>query len=201
MKTLIKCLIILLSITAIRAQDNTFDIKTRSVEINDIISFIINTYGVSEIDPHALTFLIQVHDDNLPGEQLVMLKQAFKLLSERLNEDSVLSLGTYSGFNGIALGPTNVKEIELILHTLIDLKGNIAEFYEDGLALAYQHAEETFDENARNELIIIRAGKKAKNAVVDIQKEEMKAKRKKKRDAIMVTALALLPEIIDLIKN
>ncbi|MBT8271149.1 MAG: hypothetical protein KJO25_03800, partial [Bacteroidia bacterium] len=94
-----------------------------------------------------------------------------------------------------------VKEIELILHTLIDLKSNIAEFYEDGLAMAYQHAEESYDEHAYNGLIIIRAEKKAESAIVNMQKEEKKSQRKQKRDALVVTALALLPEIIALIKD
>ena len=201
MKTLLNILFVLLFITAGRSQQENFEIETKSVEIKDLISFAIKTYEPSILEPQALTFLIQVQDDNLEGEQLIMLKQAFKLISERLNEDSVLSIGTYSKFNGIALGPTSVKELELILHTLTDLKGNIAEFYEDGLALAYEHAEDEYDDLAYNGLVIIRAGKKAENEVVNVEKEDKKAKRKKKRDALMVTALALLPEIIDLIKD
>ena len=92
----------------------------------------------------------------------------------------------------------------MILHTLIDLKGNIAEFYEDGISLAYKHAEENFDEAAYNSVVMIRLNQKAENQVVNVEKEEKDkkdAKKKAKKNALLVTALAILPELIDLIKN
>ena len=48
---------------------------------------------------------------------------------------------------------------------------------------------------------MIRVNKKAENEIVDIEKQDKKAKDKKKSNTLLVSALALLPELIDLIKN
>ncbi|MBT8254380.1 MAG: hypothetical protein KJN68_10440, partial [Bacteroidia bacterium] len=78
MKTLINYLILLLSITVIKAQEAPIEIETKSVDIEDLISFIVRTYEAGDIEPHNISFLIQVNSGELPGEQLVMLKQGFK---------------------------------------------------------------------------------------------------------------------------
>lgn len=201
MKALITILLVVLTIAPGKAQNIEYDIETKSVEIDDLISFVVQNYDAGDIDSKNITFLIQLKDEELDGEHLVMLKQSFKLISERLSDDSQISILTYSNFNGVALKPTNVKELKLILHILTDLKGNIPEFYKDGISLGYKHAEENYDESSMNSLVMIRVNSKAENQIVDLDKEKKKLKKKKKGDALLVTALALLPEIIDIIKN
>lgn len=201
MKTLFKILLVALTIVPCEAQESEYDIETKSVEIDDLISFVVQNYDAGDVDPKNITFLIQLKEEELDGEHLVMLKQSFKLISERLSNDSQISILTYSKFNGVALKRTNAKELKLILHTLTDLKGNIAEFYKDGISLGYKHAEDNYADTSTNSLVMIRINSKAENQIVDIHKEEKKEKKKKKGDALLVTALALLPEIIDIIKN
>ncbi|MBT8258494.1 MAG: hypothetical protein KJO49_08485 [Bacteroidia bacterium] len=201
MKTIAKILFVLLSITAGRAQEAPYEIETKSVDIEELISFVVRNYEASDIEPRMITYLIQVHDDELDGEHLVMLKQGFKLISERLSDESMISIATYSKFNGIAMEPAEANNLELILHTLSDLKGSIPDFYKDGISLAYRHAEDHYNDLAENSVVIIRVGQKAENQVVDVEKDDKKAKRKKKRNTLMITALALLPEIIDMIKD
>ena len=201
MKALFTILLLVLNLASSKAQSTEYDIQTKSVEIDDLISFVVQNYEAEDIDTRNITFLIQLKQEELDGEHLVMLKQSFKLISERLSDDSQISILTYSKFNGVALKPTKVKELKLILHTLTDLKGNIAEFYQDGISLGYKHAEENYDETSLNSLVMIRINSKAENQIVDLEKEEKKVKKKKKGDALLVTALALLPEIIDIIKN
>jgi hypothetical protein len=199
MKTRNTLILSLLIIATSMAQEN--DILTKSVEIDDLISFVVTNYDAEELEDRNITFLIQVKDDQIEGENLIMLRQGFKLISERLTEDSKLSIVSYSKFNGIALQPTLAKEEKLILHTLTDLKGNIAEFYEDGIALGYQHADQNYDDMVENSVVMIRMNSKAQNEIVDVEQEEKKLKKKKKTNAILVTALALLPELITLIKD
>lgn len=202
MKTLHTLILGILVMGAGIAQEN--DIETKSVEINDLISFVVSQYEAEDIDARQITFLIQTRSDQIEGENLVMLRQAFKLISERLSEDSKIALVTYSKFSGVALPPTNAKEEKLILNTLSDLKGNIAEFYQDGIALAYQQAEANFDDSMENTVVMIRMNNKADNDVVNIEKEEKdekKAKKKEKGKLLLATALALLPELLDVIKN
>jgi len=199
MKTLFTLLLSMFFITSSIAQDN--DIDTKSVEINDLISFVVAHYEAEDIEERNITFLIQVHNDKVEGENLIMLRQAFKLISERLSEDSKLSIGTYGKFNGIALQPTLASEQKLILHTLSDLKGNIAEFYKDGIATGYQHADQNYNDMVENTVVMIRVVKKATSEVVDIDKEAKKTKKKNRNKALLTAAMALLPELIDLIKN
>lgn len=199
MKALITLLLSTLIIGTGNTQEN--NIETKSVDIDNLISFVVDNYSAEELKDRNITFLIQVKQDKLNGENLILLRQGFKLISERLSQESKLTIATYSKFNGIALQPTNAKEEKLILHTLNDLKGSIAEFYSDGINLAYQHADQNYEPDMANTLVMIRASHKAKNEIVNVDNEEKKLKKKQKNKALLVTALALLPELINVIKD
>jgi len=195
MKALITIIFVAFTIAPSIGQE--FDIETKSVELDNLISFIVNNYN-DDSESKNITFLIQVNSEEMDGENLIMLKQGFKLISQRLDEHSNISIVAYSKFNGVALKMTSPKEIKLILHTLSDLKGSISEFYKDGISLAYKKAEENHNEELENIVVMIRVNKKAENEIVDIEKRD---KKKKKSNAFLITALALLPELIELIKN
>jgi len=195
MKALITIIFVAFTIAPSIGQE--FDIETKSVELDNLISFIVNNYN-DDSESKNITFLIQVNSEEMDGENLIMLKQGFKLISQRLDEHSNISIVAYSKFNGVALKMTSPKEIKLILHTLSDLKGSISEFYKDGISLAYKKAEENYNEELENIVVMIRVNKKAENEIVDIEKRD---KKKKKSNAFLITALALLPELIELIKN
>lgn len=195
MKALITIIFVAFTIAPSIAQE--MNIETKSVELDNLISFIVNNYN-DDSESKNITFLIQVNSEEMDGENLIMLKQGFKLISQRLDEHSNISIVAYSKFNGVALKMTSPKEIKLILHTLSDLKGSISEFYKDGISLAYKKAEENHNEELENIVVMIRVNKKAENEIVDIEKRD---KKKKKSNAFLITALALLPELIELIKN
>jgi hypothetical protein len=202
MKTLFTLILSTLIIGTSIAKQN--DIETKSVEINNLISFVVDNYDAEDLEDRNITFLIQTKNDQVDGENLVMLRQSFKLISERLSENSTLSLVTYNKINGIALPTTSAKEEKLILHTLTDLKGSIAEFYSDGIALGYQHAEQNYNDTMQNIVVMIRMSIKAESDIVDISKDEQNAKKLKKKqktNALLITALALLPELINVIKD
>ena len=141
MKSLITLIFVAFTITPSIAQE--IDIKTKSVELDNLISFVVKNYEKDASESKNITFLIQVNNDEMKGENLVMLKQGFKLISERLDEDSNLAIVAYSKFNGVSLNMTSSKEIKLILHTLLDLKGSISEFYNDGISLGYKMQKKT----------------------------------------------------------
>lgn len=195
MKALITIIFVAFTVASSIAQK--MNIETKSVELDNLISFIVNNYN-DDSESKNITFLIQVNSEEMDGENLIMLKLGFKLISQRLDEHSNISIVAYSKFNGVALKMTSPKEIKLILHTLSDLKGSISEFYKDGISLAYKKAEENHNEELENIVVMIRVNKKAENEIVDIEKRD---KKKKKSNAFLITALALLPELIELIKN
>lgn len=202
MKKLIKLLFILLIVAQLQGQEQ--NIETKSVAIDDLISFLVENYNNQETQQQNITFLIQTNDNFLEAENKILLKQAFKILSERLTENSKISLVTYSKFSGLALKPTSPNELKLILHTLSDLKGNISEFHGDGIQLAYNHTKQNFIENAVNTVVMIRIHNKPQSEVVNVnqqKKAEDKAKKKKSKNVLLVTAIGLLPELISLIKD
>lgn len=202
MKKLIKVLFILLIVAQVQGQEQK--IETQSVAIDDLISFVVTNYNSQEAQQRNITFLIQTNESTLEAENKILLKQAFKILSERLTDHSKISLVTYSKFSGLALKPTSPKELKLILHTLNDLKGNISEFHNDGIQLAYNHTEQNRIENATNTVVMIRIHNKSQSEVVNVKQEkkaEEKAKKKKSTDVLLATAIGLLPELISLIKN
>jgi len=175
------------------------NIETESVTIDNFISFIVNKIGpVSEEAEQSsvhMTFLLQTSVAGLSTEDKVILKQAFKLISDRLGENDHISIITYSGFNGMALGRTSPKELKSITYVLEHLKSSVKEFQDNGIEYAYQYAEENYIETATNTIVMVRnpnAGKIKEIPVAGVQK---------KSNMALITAIALLPEIISVIKD
>jgi hypothetical protein len=133
-------------------------------------------------------------------EDKVILKQAFKLLSKRLSENDLISIITYSGINGIALNQTEPYNLKRILHTIDNFKSSIKEIYPDGIELAYDYAEENFNEEAINTVVMIRnsniLAQNYNTSVLTAQSQQ-----KSKNNAVLLTAITLLPELIAIIKN
>ena len=197
-KSLINTTIVIFFSLQLFAQE--IRIETQSIMIDDLISFVVENYDADDSELRNIAFLIQTNDNKVGIEDKIILKQAFKIISDRLNEESRLSLITYFKFNGVALKPTSPKELKLILHTLNDLKGSIPQFYKDGIQLAYSHTEQNYIEDAENSVVMIRIENKAENEVLTV-KDEKKKESKKKKDVLLATAIGLLPEIISLIKD
>ena len=198
MKTIFNLILALFFLTASNAQQ--LDINTKSVAINDIINFVAETYEYQSeevIASNTITFVLQVAGEDISIEDLVILKQAFKLLSERLNEENTISIITYYGFSGIALDQVSPNEMDVINNTLSNLKSKIEEFKPDGIALAYKYAEENFDETSTNTIVIVRNSNATKPNTNKLSKKEIKKlKRKKRNKALLTTAIGLLPELL-----
>ncbi|MEW4925000.1 hypothetical protein [Algibacter sp. 2305UL17-15] len=177
------------------------NIETQSVEIENLISFIVENYKKKEEGGngvHNLTFLIQVSNNGYSLEDEVVLKQGFKLLSKRLTKDDSISIIGYSGLNGIALEQESIKSLKKILYTLNNFKSSIKEFHKDGITLAYDYADENFVEEAINKVIMVRMPNS--QHITETQNASA-APKKKKNNAIVLTAITLLPEIISVLKD
>lgn len=179
------------------------NIETHSVSIENIIPFIVDNYAIKgngEQVAKNLTFLIQMPETELDGESKIILKQEFKLLSSRLAENDNISIVTYSGFNGIALKQTSPKDLKKILFVINDFKSSVKEFHNDGIELAYNYTQDNFDEDAINTVVMIRnpnvlLGNSAYNNASLVEPP------KKKNNAVLITAMSLLPELLAIIKN
>jgi hypothetical protein len=202
MKSIITLILIAFVITTGIAQEK--NIETKSVEIDNLIPFIIQNFPtqneVSDLELRNITFLIQVSETDLSIENQVVLKQAFKLLSNRLSEDDLISIVTYSGFNGIALKQTESSNLKKLLYTINNLKSSVKEFHVDGIELAYNYTKENFKEEAINTVVMVR-NPNASTIVNTYSTPATVKTSKKKNGAVLITALSLLPELISVIKN
>ncbi len=201
MKALITLILTAFLATTSIAQE--MNIETKSVTLDNLITFTVENYSVksedTESDQQNISFLIQVPETNLSIEDNVILKQAFKLLSNRLTEGDLISIITYSGFNGVALKQVEPNDIKRILHTINNFKSSIKEFHQDGIELAYKYAKENFDEEAINSVVMVR------NPNISSESENTSLlpvkPQKKKNNAVLITAISLLPELLAIIKN
>jgi len=176
MKSVINIVILLLLVLPVQAQE---DIKTHSVTLQDFINFVAKNYDYQDpedetIQPENITFLIQVANKDIATEDLVILKQGFKLLSERLNELNSISILTYFGYNGAALELSPATDLPIVSSTLADMRSKISDFKDDGIDYAYTYAKKNYDENANNSIVIIRNPNLEKTEVSTLTKKEIK---------------------------
>ncbi|MEY8849146.1 hypothetical protein AB9K26_10030 [Psychroserpens sp. XS_ASV72] len=199
MKTIV--LTVATMLCAFGSNTQELNIETKSVSIDQFISFIVNNIERKSLDSPQdisnMVFLLQTSEQGIGTEEKVILRQGFKLISERLTEDDFISILTYSGFNGVALQQSSPKEMTTIAYTLEHLKPSVKEFHEDGIELAYQYTTEHFLEDAINTIVMIR------NPYASSQDSEVSQNTtsKKKNNAVLITAMALLPELISVIKD
>ncbi|MEM9681055.1 MAG: hypothetical protein AAF901_12105, partial [Bacteroidota bacterium] len=106
----------------------------------------------------------------------------------------------HSTLNGVALNQVEAKEIKKILHVIENPKQSIKTFEADGVELAYEFAEEYFAHEAANTVIMIRMPNRQSTATSSV-KTELNQTSKTKSNAVVITAIALLPELIAVIKN
>lgn len=183
------------------------DIITKSIVLDDIFPFIIThidnkNSNVETISDH-LTFLIQVPLSGLNTENKVILKQAFKLISDRLSEDDYITIICYSGRNGMILKRTNAKDIKDILYAIENLNSRISNQHQDGIALAYSEAKTHHDDSLKTTIVMIR--NPSKDGTLKENNTQVSSlqqvKPPKSGNAVLLTAISLLPQIISVIKD
>jgi hypothetical protein len=200
MKTLTTIvLVLMLSMTG---QSQEKNIETESVTLDNLITFIVEHYSITKdsTETKNIVFLIETYADNFNTEDSVILKQAFKLLSKRVTDEDLISIVAYSNFNGVALSQAEATDIKKLLYTIEHPKSSVKSFEEDGIELAYEFAKENFIEDAENSVVMIRIPNRT-SAITATEATASKVKPKAKSNAVVLTAIALLPEIIAVIKN
>ncbi len=192
-------LALLLSIASHSQEKN---IETESVTLDNFITFIVEHFSTNadSTDTKNITFLIETYSDNFNTEDSVILKQAFKLLSRRITNKDLISIVTYSQFNGIALSQVEATDLKKLLYVIEHPKSSVKTFEVDGIELAYKFTKENFIEDSENSVVMIRMPNR-KSEVAQTEAIDIKKTSKKSSNAVVLTAIALLPEIISLIKN
>ncbi|WP_044398174.1 hypothetical protein [Lacinutrix sp. Hel_I_90] len=217
MKTVITLFVALLSLTVIQAQNNTLD--TQSVRLDDLISFIANyfpatnsksakAHGVeAKVFNRKITFLVETTKKNFSTEDKIILQQAFKFLTKRLSKSDLVTIVVYSGQNGLLLDKASGKNIKKILHAISNVRNNMTQKQNDGIALAYQMAQDKLDNQSLNTLVMVRNPNASSFDKIETTNTESElvntatTKKSKGNNVLLLTAIAVLPELISIIKD
>jgi Ca-activated chloride channel family protein len=105
-----------------------------------------------------LVFLLDVSGSMDEPDKLPLLKQSLRMLVDQLEDDDTVSIVVYAGAAGAVLEPTPGSERKKILAALDNLSAGGSTAGGEGLRLAYSLAEQNFDEDAVNRIILATDG-------------------------------------------
>jgi Ca-activated chloride channel homolog len=105
-----------------------------------------------------LVFLIDVSGSMNSPVKLPLVKEALRLLIERLEAKDRVAIVVYAGASGLVLPSTSGSNQERILNALEQLEAGGSTNGGEGIRLAYQQALASFDRNAVNRVILCTDG-------------------------------------------
>jgi Ca-activated chloride channel homolog len=108
--------------------------------------------------PSNLVFLLDVSGSMMPPERLPLVKQAMRLLVEKLTENDRVAIVVYAGASGLALPSTTGDHKEQILEALENLQAGGSTNGAAGIQLAYKIAADNFIKGGVNRVILATDG-------------------------------------------
>jgi len=108
--------------------------------------------------PSNLVFLLDVSGSMEPAERLPLVKQAMRLLVEKLTESDRIAIVVYAGASGVALPPMNGANKEQIFQALENLQAGGSTNGAEGIQLAYKIAADNFIKGGVNRVILATDG-------------------------------------------
>ena len=105
-----------------------------------------------------LVFLLDVSGSMQPSNKLPLLKQAMRLLVDRLGEKDRVAIVVYAGASGLVLPSTSSDQKERILAALENLEAGGSTNGGSGIRLAYQTAVSHFISGGINRVILATDG-------------------------------------------
>jgi len=103
-----------------------------------------------------LVFLIDTSGSM--GSDLVLVKQALKMLVDQLRDDDSISIVTYAGFAGLALPATKGSDKDTILRAIDNMNAGGSTAGGAGIELAYKIAKQNFIFDGNNRVILASDG-------------------------------------------
>lgn len=105
-----------------------------------------------------LVFLLDVSGSMDTYDKLPLVKQAFSLLTNELDENDTISIVTYAGDDRIVIEGVRGDEKEKIIEALDNLTADGGTAGADGINTAYKIAEKYFNKNGNNRIILATDG-------------------------------------------
>ena len=134
----------------------------------------------TQLPTNNLVFLLDVSGSMNNPEKLVLLKKGFRLLVNELREEDRVAIVVYAGAAGLVLPPTSGANKDQILDALNKLSAGGSTAGGQGINLAYATAEDYFDPNGNNRIILatdgdFNVGVSGNDALVKLIEEKRKS--------------------------
>jgi Ca-activated chloride channel family protein len=142
---------------------------------------------IDNTKPSNLVFLIDVSGSMTDQDKLPLLKSAFNLLLEKLNENDLVSIVVYAGASGTVLTPTSGAQKSKIRNALTKLRAGGSTNGASGIKEAYRLAMENFIEEGNNRVILATDGDF--NVGISSNDELEKLIVKKRESGVFLTTL------------
>ena len=209
MKTFLFYTLVILTVTTTFAQNHA-EIHTKSLKIENFIDYV----AAQAINPieQRIYIALEIGPNGLQAEERFYIEQGIKLLSKRVTENSLIAIGTYGSKSTIILPYSTLNAIKDISTIIAHAHKTSNPGATDGIDLAYETAELQIKEGVKNIVLILRNNStqaalgtttSPSNATApQIPLEQVtKGKQAKIGSAIALTALTILPDILEIIKN
>ena len=132
-----------------------------------------------ELPRANLVFLMDTSGSMASSNRLPLAQQSLSMLVDVLAPNDTIAIVTYSGHSQIALEPTPIRQKAKILHVINGLRASGSTSGAEGLKTAYELAEQNFDVNGINRIILATDGD---FNVGMTNQEEMKSYISRKRE-------------------
>jgi Ca-activated chloride channel family protein len=109
-------------------------------------------------DPVTLTFVIDVSGSMADGDRLGLVRDSLAILVESLDEDDTVAVVAYNTHADIVLQPTSADEYRTITRAIDRLEPGGSTNAEEGLMLGYDLADEAFDRDGINKVVLLSDG-------------------------------------------
>ena len=115
-----------------------------------------------QVEPQSLrsnlVFLLDVSGSMNQADKLPLVKSSMNMLLDSLHPDDTVSIVTYAGHTGVVLEPTKVSQRSTIISAMNNLRAGGGTAGAAGIRLAYDMAEQNFDEGAVNRVLLATDG-------------------------------------------
>jgi hypothetical protein len=203
--------ILLLFLQVGYAQENNQEVGTTMLTLETLITHAADQFPADE--PQQLYILVETDVEGISTDARFYIEQGMRLLLKRLAPTDLIAIGTYGYDNQTILDFTEVSDMKSIRAGMQQLYASeTTDNGQDGIDLAYQFAGDNYKEAFINKVLMLRndnitsmksitknESSKKKNNRSNVQADI--APNTKLGGAIAITALSILPEILDIIKN